>query len=337
MARATVDLEVAADPQGLTVTFPGNLLPPWHYPVAISEAQKHPLMPETLEKEFASTRSEVLAAGRIKAQVRGLLFLPATTLKEARRAFWAWLETQPGLESLKPGQLGLVRFQTMMDSLVFPPPSDAIRTVLPPPGRPSPITYGRLARTLAEADAGIRCEEVILPDFCPETELPTVQEKVRRLVSKGLKRFRVTSLYGFSLFETIPGATLVTGFPLPACNTLAVRELLDRGATRVQAWIELDSEALEAMLATARGALEVFTFGRPPLLTTRATPAILGNVTDGRGLNFEIVREEGVVRLYAQQAYRIPEPDGVNLFMDCSRSRPDESAASSFNYDQEWK
>jgi hypothetical protein len=91
------------------------------------------------------------------------------------------------------------------------------------------------------------------------------------------------------------------------------------------------------MLDRAKSVMEVFTFGRPPMLTTRAMPAMLGPVTDGRGLNFEIVREEGVVRLYAQQAFRIPEPDGVDTFLDCARARPDESAASSFNYDQEWK
>ena len=336
-ARVAVELEVAADAAGITVTLPGGGLPPWHYPVAISEAQKHALAPETLEKEFASTRSEALSAGRITAKVTGNLFLPATTLKEIRRAFWEWLEAQPEREQLKPGRRGLARYEGLMASLYFPAPDRTTLTVQPPPGRPSPIKATLLARTLAEANAGIAADEVILPDFCTETDLPQIQEQVKVLLARGVKRFRVTSVYGFSLLRQATGLKIVTGFPLPACNSLAVRELLDQGATRVQAWIELDSVALNALLDRARGALEVFTFGRPPMLTTRATPAMLGAVTDGRGLNFEIVREEGVVRLYAQQAYRIPEQSGVATFMDCARARPDESAASSFNYDQEWK
>jgi len=43
------------------------------------------------------------------------------------------------------------------------------------------------------------------------------------------------------------------------------------------------------------------------------------------------------VRLYAEQAFRIPEPADVPTFMDCSRARPDHSSASTFNYEQEWK
>ena len=66
-------------------------------------------------------------------------------------------------------------------------------------------------------------------------------------------------------------------------------------------------------------------------------PAVMGPVTDGRGLAFEIVREEGVVRLYAEQAFRIPGPDGVSTFQDCSRARPDGGPAATFNYDQDWQ
>jgi putative protease len=337
-ARVAVALDVAADAEGLTVTLPGGVLPPWRYPVSISEAQKHALAPETLEKEFASTRSETMAAGRITAKVTGRLFLPANTLKEARRSFWEWLESQPERERLRPGRMGLERFEAMMEALSFPASEGVTRTVQPPPGRPNNLKAGaRVARTLVEADAGIAADEIILPDFCSETDLPKVREMVRKQLSRGARRFRVTSVYGFTLLARTMGVKITTAFSLPACNSLAVRELIDRGADRVQSWIELDSVALEALMARARGVLEVFTFGRPPMLTTRAVPAMMGEVTDGRGLNFEIVREEGVVRLYAQQAYRIPEPEGVDIFMDCARARPDESAASSFNYEQDWK
>jgi putative protease len=334
-ARVAVDLAVAADSAGLTVTLPGGALPPWRYPLEIGEARQHALAPDTLEKEFASTRSDRLAAGQIKATVTGKLFLPATSLKEARRAFWEWLEAQPGLDDLKPGQLGLARFNAMMNQLEFPEPDRSTLTVLAPAGRPSPIRTTLTARLLADADAG--AEEVVLPDFCSELDLPAVHEKVRQLLGRGVKRFRVTSVYGFTLLRHAPGVKITTSFPLPACNSLAVRELLDQGASRVQAWIELDAAALDALLSRARGALEVFTFGRPPMLTTRAQPAVLGPVTDGRGLHFEVVKEEGVVRLYAQQAFRISEPENVATYMDCTRARPDSSSAATFNYEQEWK
>ncbi len=335
LARAAVDIHVNADAKGLTVTAGAGALPPWHYPLEIGEARQHPLEPATLEKEFASTRSERIAAGRITAAVTGRLFLPATSLKEARRAFWEWFEAQPNLDELRPGRQGLARFEAMMAGLSFPAQGRAIVTVLPPPGRPTPFRGNVTARPLAEADAG--ADEVILPDFCPETQLPEVREKLRLLLSRGVKRVRVTSVYGFSLLRDVKGITITTAFPLPACNSLAVAELLARGASKVQAWLELDRTALVALLDRAKGALEVFSFGRPPLLTTRAMPAVMGPVTDGRGLNFEVVREEGVVRVYAEQAFRIPEPESVSTFMDCSRARPDGGAAATFNYEQEWK
>lgn len=335
-ARVTVDLAVAADSTGLTVTFAGGAMPPWHYPMAIAEALHHPLVAGTLEKEFASTCSERLAAGRITATVAGRLFLPATSLNEARRAFWDWLEKQPGLETLRPGRQGIARFNTMMNTLTFPTPGRFTVTVHAPTGSPSPVHATFTARPLSEADHGTW--EVILPDFCSELHLPAVREKIRLLLSQGVKRFRVTSVYGFALLREAAGITIITSFPLPACNSLAVRELLDRGASRVQAWIELDSVALDALLARTRSVLEVYTFGRPPILTTRAVPAMFGPMKDGRGLGFEVVKDKaGLTRLYSQQAYQIQMPADVSTFLDCSRAKPGEAKTYTFNFKQDWK
>ncbi|MEI6971468.1 MAG: DUF3656 domain-containing protein [bacterium] len=335
-ARVAVDLAVAADAHGLTVTFPVGALPPWHFPMEIQEARTHPLVTATLEKEFASTCSERLVAGRITGTVTGRLFLPAASLNEARRAFWEWIEKQPGLDTLKPGRRCLDNVKAMMSALTFPIPGRFTVTVQAPIGAHSPIKATFTARTLAEADHGTW--EVILPDFCPELQLQAVMDKINRLVSEGVKRFRVTSPYGFTLLRKVQGVTIVTSFPLPACNSLAVRELLDCGANRVQAWIELDSNALNDLLSRTRSVLEVYTFGRPPLLTTRAIPAVLGTMTDGRGLKFEAVREKsGLIRLYSQQAFQIEPPADVSTFMDCTRTKPEESKTHSFNYKQEWK
>ncbi|MEI6809960.1 MAG: DUF3656 domain-containing protein, partial [bacterium] len=335
-ARAAVDLAVAADSKGLTVTFSGAMLPAWHYPLELGEAIQHPLVPETLETEFASTRSERLVAGRITATVTGRLFLPATSLKDARRAFWEWLEAQPGLDTLKPGKQGLARFKALMTSLTFPEPARITISVLAPTGAASPVHANFTVKTLAEAGHGTW--EVILPDFCSELDLPAVREKIRVLISQGVKRFRVTSVYGFTLLGKAQGIAIITSFPLPACNSLAVRELLNCGATRVQAWIELDSVALNAMLARARSVVELYTFGRPAILTTRAVPAMFGIMTDGRGLKFEVEKaEKGLTRIYSLQAFQIPAPADVSTFMDCSRAKPGAVSTSKFNYEQDWK
>lgn len=274
-SRLTVDLAIAVDSRGLTVSFAGGALPAWHYPLELDEARQYPLAPDILEKEFASTRSERLATGRITATVAGRLFLPAASLKEARRAFWEWMETQPDFDKLKPGRQGLTRFNAMMNTLAFPQPGRITITVQAPPGCPSPVRATFAAKPLAEADHGTW--EAILPDFCSELDLAKVRDKVRFLLSQGVKRFRVTSLYGFTLLRQAQDATIITSFPLPACNSLAVRELLDHGAGRVQAWIELDSAALNALLARARSVIELYTFGRPPILATRAVTAVRGS------------------------------------------------------------
>ena len=335
-ARAAVDFAVAADATGLTVSFADNSMPAWHYPMEISEARHHALAAETLEKEFASSRSERLAAGRITATVTGRLFLPATSLNEARRAFWEWLEKNPGLDALKPGKQGLSRFNAMMTTLTFQKPGRITVTVQAAPGCPSPVHATFTARPLAKAEHGTW--EVILPDFCSELNLPAVREKVRLLLLHGVKRFRVTSLYGFTLLRQAQDVTVITSFPIPACNSLAVRELIDQGASRVQAWIELDAVALNSLMARARSVLEVYTFGQPPILTTRAIPAMFGAMTDGRGLRFEVVKtDDGLTRIYSQQAFQIPAPVDVSTFMDCSRARPDGGGVSTFNYEQDWK
>ncbi len=133
--------------------------------------------------------------------------------------------------------------------------------------------------------------EIILPFFCPENRLKDLADMIKTAVERGIKHFRLTSLYQFELLKRagIPAGTAIsTSFPLPAANSLAARELQSLGAERAQIWLELDRESIEAAAANWPIRAEIYRRGKPFLLATRASISIDGTINDSRGKEFYV-------------------------------------------------
>lgn len=312
-----IGLEITTSESGLKVEalMPNGTRLNWSDDEAIESAQNRPLEEQTLIEAFSVTRNEGISASEIKAEIisEGGLFIPAGRLKKIRRAFWEWLEQQDGaipdesetgnaskwrgrLESdlsefrklhKKPAEQ-LVKIPVVFESAIR---GKKLAAELKLPQKRAQVVelaaYSEIKNTKAEI------YELILPFFCPESRLEAIEQLIKDAVDHGIRRFRLTSLYQFSIMKRIISQAegkdefmLTVSYPLPAANSLAARELMELGASRVQIWLELEKEAIEMAAANWPVQPEIYRRGKPFLLTTRAGLAIDGDITDSRGKEF---------------------------------------------------
>ena len=123
-----------------------------------------------------------------------------------------------------------------------------------------------------------------------------------------------------------------------AANSLAAAELRRLGVARVQASVELDRAGLEALRDHSVLPLEVYRYGRPALLTTRASLPMAGELRDNRGNTFSVRPDERqkLTRLYARAVFSIPHVAGTSDFYDLTQARWDEKETSEFNFGSGW-
>lgn len=143
-------------------------------------------------------------------------------------------------------------------------------------------------------------ERMILPGFTPEAELPALRKRLRAACDSGVRVFQIGALHGLELLREFPDVRIIAGFPLPVCNSEAVRELKCRGVCAVEPFAELDEEALAAFREKSPLPLVESDRSGAALLVTRLE--LPGSAwTDGRGRRFRVVRENGLSKLYAAE------------------------------------
>ncbi len=328
-----IGLSIKASAGGLRVTaeVPGNtgsrIILEWSDSEPIEPAANRPLAPDTLTEAFGVTRNTLLAADPIKAETGDGLFLPAGRLKKIRREFWEWLENQPAVSEALVNRNSSA-FNGWEDTFIAD--REAYRFSAE---KNKALSLSNLPAVFAgtghKANEGINGErinvldissfingparsvsspdgisELILPFFCPENRLAALAEMIRTAAVRGIRRFRLTSIYQFTLLETALGRNtapdaewvfpedfrLSVSFPLPAANSLASRELETMGASKIQIWLELDYDAIEAAVKNWPVKAELYRRGKPFLLATRATLSIEGLISDSRGKKFIVVQ-----------------------------------------------
>ena len=193
-------------------------------------------------------------------------------------------------------------------------------------------------RAVSVFDFNKQTNEVILPDFCPEAKLDAVKRAIAAAYASGIRRFRITSLYGLELLREYSDIVRLVSTPLPVCNSFAVLELQRLGADRAMVHIELERPAVEALKSKSVLPLELYRLGRPALLTTRAKIPIEGAIHDQRGHEFEVRREplSGLTRLYARKVLSLPRLPGIYDYYDLTNATWRTADADSFNFDSEW-
>ena len=281
----------------------------------LDEAENRPLAKETLADAFRATRSEKWQAGLIDVDIRGKLFFPAGQLKQLRREFWDWAIPLLEKES-KPEE---PRYWERL-----------IRDNAPSPYKGTSgedrifVLTGTLPRNTVEVknifESYGKRNELLLPDFCSQKDLPRLEKAIDRAVEKGVKKFRVTSLYQLRILKKYKGLELTGSFPLPVTNSWAAEEMGRFGLNRVQGWIELEEKSLKQFVKNSPLPVEIYRSGRPALLSTRAVIPALGEINDSRGKTFRVEEEGGLYRVYGAQVTAFPGQAGCSSFFDNSHT-----------------
>jgi putative protease len=334
-SRPEIDLAIELRDGAIRVT-PDVSGETWTAPLALQPARKVALAPETVSEAFRHAGSGTLSAGRIVVKVPENVFLPASQLKRARRAFWAWAGS-----AIDPGATRERWFSSVKRIK-----ADLLRPVRPSTRRAevvvnlghapdNPVEGAWSARPVS---AGMKTsDEVVLPDFCAEDHLPKLTKQIDDLVRKGARRFRVTSIYAFDLLAPHDGLklNLSAGFPLPVCNRYAVEALRDHGVRKTMAWVELEQPVIESLVERFGSALEVFTHGRVPILSTRMAIPVEGDIRDGRGAKFTVKGEKGLTWILPEKVLSIMAPPRASTYIDLRHAGLREQATDSLNYFRE--
>lgn len=333
--KIPLDFQVSLNRDSLSVRIDGSGLEYLTNFPALDPARNHAVSAEDLRNAF-STGSEIFSVGQLSAEVSGEWFLPSGQLKELRRAFWNWAGEQvPRDLRRKRIRCALERFEADWRKAGEQPRPEKFPDCFAA-GKNHTGQSGCRARDLESAGPD---DEVILPQFVPETELPDLKRRIGSLVKSGAKIFRLTSFFQFMLFDgdDFRNITLKTMFPFPVCNSQAVLVCREFGAAGVQAWIELGQEDHDQLLDHSALPLEAYVYGRPCIFLTRAAlPAGPGFIRDIRGNRFELAKQTRLSALYPVEVLELPVPEGCSAFRDFRKEEVRPGEKSGFNYFRGW-
>ncbi len=296
----------------------------WAMKVDIPQAQKHPVEASVFETEFKKALKPEIGIRNVNVEIDGNYFISQRDIRKIRQAFMIWLaENYTAVKEIKYEFPQLEVAQKPVVSTQALEVNDL----------PYSISIDRIART-TKVKKG---EEYILPLFCPEKDLPELSEQIRKYYEVGVRHFRVTSIFQFELLKYYDDIEINTGIPLPVCNHLAIEELKDMGCNRIQLWVELGKEVLLNLASLMPDSIEIYRYGRPPILQTRAKLPIEGEITDARGAGFFVESGYPLSSLYSATVFALPDDElpKVSTFTDLTHARPGEHAVSTFNFDRE--
>ena len=304
-APRRVSLRIRLDETGMEAMvtgLPGGALEIRRFwPGPPDEAAARPMTAEGLESLFRASRNPLLKAGSVEVSVEGDWFLPMSLQKNRRREFWELIEARLSPEAPPIDFSGAARMTLYKEDLTLggemkKTPCPRRLTLAEGAEVPDRWLGERITSHAYESWALGRVEpseddEIVLPHFCPEGGLKALQEGVETLKKAGIWRFRLTSLYQLTFFQGKNGGgdssgspwELTAAYPLAVTNAAASRLLNRWGVSRIQGWLELEEESLEALAESSPLPMELYQRGRPFLLATRASLGLEGVITDPRG------------------------------------------------------
>ncbi|MCI5779390.1 MAG: U32 family peptidase [Lentisphaeria bacterium] len=340
--RAELELHLTLEGTSLTAETRNAPCPVFIASLALAAADKHPTDAAKLLAAFAETDSPDFSLSPAStAEVNGNWFLPAAELKRLRREFYRFFNRHVKPEQiLDRRETPLERFFKDYTAMTGLPETDGRlpETVAMKPRGAEPANRNAI-RADGIFDLNKLSEEAILPEFCPEEKLPALRKAVAAALTAGIRRFRITSLYALNLLRDVEEPLVITASaPLPAANSMAVRELAARGVAKVMAHIEMTRQDILDLRKKSPVALECYRLGRPPLLTGRAKIPFTGEFSDARGNKFElrVERQSGLARIFPAQVISIPRLPGIYDFYDLRNANWNNADTGTFNFDKEW-
>jgi len=330
-----VDLSIAITAEALRVDMP-LLAQSWEQPIETQPAQKRPLEAVAVEAEFSRTRTPAFVTGSIRCKVTPGIFFPPSQLKQLRREFWEWFSARVSVEQLRSAY-GARLAEVALDILDSPTPlspGNEETTVLLRDAIPSPIPGAIVAHAVDAITPDTA--EAVLPEFCPEAKLPQLRRHVEHAAATGIKRFRVTSLYGIELLRGLENIEIAVSYPLPVCNSAACKALRPYAVTRATAWVVLEAESANDLLNQVGNAGEQLIYARLPLLSTRMEIPATGEIRDARGARFMVEHGEDTTIILPDKAFEVQPTPGSHRFVDLTHAAWGEASTSTFNYPRDW-
>lgn len=374
--EVTVSLAIDVRPTEFVVrttdnTFP---LPEWKKEVSFSEARTKPLDKAGVEAEFRKDNSWY-SIKSVTVTVENNPFCSPKELRNIRQAFYGWLEKQRNIFHRPQVELNnseLVDFAsdkkskgtwsgsrdanrdiplktTVLSNCSGDAGSPEWKALLRKLGAGSTLADGEkdsVQRACPLTETNHSEDEAVLPSFVPEDELPPLEKLIKKKHETGVRRFRITSLFGFTLLRQYEGVEIICSFPLPAANRFAFSLLFSLGADIVQSWVELEKNAVLPLIEKFGPRCEVYMHGRLPVLQTRAILPVEGNVQDTRGAGFFIERKGEITSVYPESVFSV-EGQFLNgktaaqgsyrfsRFYDTTKASIDEEKISVFNLRRE--
>ena len=331
-----LDIRLSADSVSVVPSAVPEII--WKKQLNLSPAKSRAASAEQIMEEFKASDSPIWCAGTVHAEVEPGLFLPASELKQIRREAWEFLK-----EKLSPDMISgnfesvIEKFQSDYRNLKGLPYSDDREETAALRAKGEEPASRKCHRGASVFEIALATSEAILPEFLPETKLHALENAIRRAYENGIRRFRVPSLYGLELLKDYKDIEITLSAPLPVANSQAVLMAKSLGATRALAHIELDKDSLTAMRSKSVLDLELYRFGRPVLLPTRAEIPVEGEIRDARNIGFLVRRDSksGLTRLYPQKIHSVPRLPGFHDFFDLTMANWNPEETDSFNFDRE--
>lgn len=318
-----IDLDISITENSVSVVayLPGETFK-WNKDCLFEKAQKHPTHVGIIENEFRSPKNSSLSAGKITVNLQENLFIPSSVLKEIRREFWDALVHGTNMDVFYRDSIeGLNRFKDYYNTVTSSTKTHCRSTVFLPDNKSNNIKNSVLCHSLDDFNS--LTDEVILPEYCFEFDINRIKRKIRMAVDRGKYNFRITSLYAFELLKDFKNIKVTTSYPFQVSNSLAVKEVENFSVISgvnllsVQAWVELDKEEIIGAHLKTNVNVELYKFGRPHLLVTRARIPVLGRMSDLRNNNFFLKRDkQGLTYLYPEKIFQMDEMNDVSYFYD---------------------
>ncbi len=340
------NIRVEISEKGFTVTykdFPGA--ESWENNAEIERAVNNGLSRETVINAFRATGHKTVKAGNMEVKIDGSLFLPSSTLKKIKREFWnhtAELKDTLLSEENSARNIGSfisVHFKNHRITGNTSRKADGTKTVMTETRRkklPGGLKADIISHDIFSTDYS--CGEITLPVFTPEKHLARLKSEIGKAYKKGIRRFRIRSLYQLGLLKEYDGIFITAAYPLPVSNSFAAGELKSQRAGRVQAWVELDRNALGDFLDYSPLPVEIYRYGRPHILATRAEIKTEGHITDSHGVEFIIRKNsnEEMTYLYGKKVMAVPPAENTDECFDLTNAEYPEKDTTDFNYSKEW-
>ena len=334
--RSALDLHIELNQTEMQVEILNADSPVWKQPILAQPAKTRPLVPERVVMEFTASCSEELRAGSIRVDIDGEYFVPASELKRVRREFWDWVLANLDQSSIfNSNVMAMERFRkdylairkTDIDAAQLP------ETIVMGPNTRLPGKRSAI-KAYPISDMNRMTDEVILPSFCPEPYLNSLRRMIQDAYERKIRRFRVTGLFALDLLKEYADIQVCTGFPLPICNSMAIQELVDFGVNKIQGWVELEQDALLALVSKSVLPVEIYRYGRPPLLSTRAYIPVKDEIKDARD-NYFVVKEDRrthIANVYPKNVFSIPRLPGTADYYDLSNANWGAREIEDFNF-----